>query len=108
MTNPPRIDGLSEAIDNVENREANFCDYHVIKVIQAARAWLEVQEGAETPGWLPTHLHTKRGTEYRVLNTAIMQCFDGAYDDMPLVLYVDKDGNHWVRPTEKFNDGRFV
>ncbi len=68
---------------------------------------LTAQSPVTVEGWRPTHRHVKRRTQYMVLNTAIMQCVDGQYDDMPLVLYRDIAGNHWVRPVEEFNDGRF-
>ena len=58
--------------------------------------------------WQPTHRHVKRGSEYRVVGEALMQSAVPVPDDASLVVYVDKQGTLWVRPTAEFNDGRFA
>lgn len=58
-------------------------------------------------GWLPTHRHKKRGTEYRVIGTAQVQCSDGLTDYEVVTVYVGQDNQMWVRRTPEFEDGRF-
>lgn len=57
--------------------------------------------------WQPTHRHKKRGTDYKRMGTAIMQCENEIFDMKNLTLYQDEDGQYWVRPPSEFNDGRF-
>lgn len=62
---------------------------------------------ARPEGWHPTYRHKKRGTTYRVIGEARVQC-DMALKDMAhVVVYEGEDGAKWVRPTAEFDDGRF-
>lgn len=51
--------------------------------------------------------HKKRGSLYRVLEIATMQCSVPDLDDNLAVVYEDMDGGVWVRPLAEFQDGRF-
>lgn len=75
--------------------------------------------------WRPTHRHKKTGGEYRLIGIGRMQAGDWsiavidsdedginrwAYrsvDMREVAIYVGADGQHWVRPREEFEDGRF-
>lgn len=52
--------------------------------------------------WTPTHRHRKGGL-YRVLTHGTLEA-----NRSPVVIYDDADGTVWVRPTEEFEDGRFL
>jgi hypothetical protein len=53
--------------------------------------------------------HEKRGTLYTELGRARLQCAGAVLsDDEPMVVYVDDDGQMWVRSEREFMDGRFV
>lgn len=70
--------------------------------------------GAQAGGWMPTHRHVKRGTEYQFVGTAEVQapnatCTCGALTDYEVVVvYRDASGNMWVRRKSEFYDGRFA
>lgn len=51
--------------------------------------------------WVATHRHCKGGL-YRVLGQGILEA-----DRTEAVIYQDKDGTIWIRPTLEFEDGRF-
>jgi hypothetical protein len=69
----------------------------------------------------PTHRHKKRGSEYILLGFGKMQAgrwFDllthngvleakTSVDMCEVAIYRGEDGQHWVRPREEFEDGRF-
>lgn len=60
----------------------------------------------EGDGWMPTHRHKKRGSTYQVIAEGRLQV-DGDLDNERVVIYRGEDGQHWVRPSYEFNDGRF-
>lgn len=51
--------------------------------------------------WVATHRHRKGGL-YRVLGQGILEA-----DRSEAIIYQDKDGTIWIRPTLEFEDGRF-
>lgn len=59
------------------------------------------------PKMTATHRHKKRGSEYRVLGQAQVQCSDGLTDYEVVTVYVGTDGEMWVRRKSEFEDGRF-
>ena len=55
--------------------------------------------------------HVKRGSEYKILGTALLQSKSpiAETDDLQLVVYQNiKTDDMWVRPSQEFYDGRFV
>lgn len=65
-------------------------------------------EPAQGEQWQPTHRHVKRGTEYRKIGDAQVQCEDGLTDYELATVYVGSDGGLWVRRKSEFEDGRFA
>lgn len=58
--------------------------------------------------WRPTHRHVGRGTDYRLVSSAVLQTEQPIGDNEFLALYQGEDGLYWVRPADEFKDGRFV
>jgi hypothetical protein len=54
--------------------------------------------------------HKRRGTDYEVVHTGVqVQCAKPICEGDTLVIYKShKDGTVWARPTDEFNDGRFL
>ena len=53
--------------------------------------------------------HIKRGSFYRVLTRdAELQSATEINEGKQLTVYQGMDGKIWVRPTEEFEDGRFM
>lgn len=56
-----------------------------------------------------THKHLKRGTRYKVIGQARLQCSTmPPQDGDMLTLYQGEDGIYSVRHPAEFGDGRFV
>ena len=55
----------------------------------------------------PTHIHKKTGKKYQLLECVGLQKSTEIEDGEICVLYVDKNGDKWVRSFAEFNDGRF-
>jgi hypothetical protein len=54
-----------------------------------------------------THRHRRRGSYYRKLGVAEVQCSQPIKEGDPLVVYAGEDGKLWARPQAEFEDGRF-
>ena len=71
--------------------------------------WLTKIGQPPIPDFQPTHRHLKRGTFYEVVvDVGMLQATGTELDECPVTIYRGEDGAWWVRPTEEFNDGRFV
>lgn len=55
----------------------------------------------------PKPEHKKRGGEYTVIGEGRVQCNYSLADLDLVTIYRGDDGQHWVRPTTEFEDGRF-
>lgn len=55
----------------------------------------------------PVWRHIKRGTLYREIGAAFLQCSEAPADRVALVIYRGDDGVMWARPHDEFYDGRF-
>lgn len=70
----------------------------------AARLDMAARENAK-----PIFKHLKRGTTYTILGTARIQTEWPVVDNVELTVYQGTDdGKMWARPTDEFEDGRFV
>lgn len=57
----------------------------------------------------PKVRHLKRGTTYNILGKARIQTEWPVVDNVELTVYQGtEDGKMWARPTDEFEDGRFV
>lgn len=70
-----------------------------------AEWWLKTLEAGND--WRPTHRHLKRGSEYQVLGTALLQANEPVGEAATLKIYRDQQGRLWARPEDEFEDGRF-
>lgn len=52
--------------------------------------------------WKATHRHRKGG-EYRQLHIGCLEA-----DRSAVIIYDDREGQVWVRPSHEFHDGRFT
>lgn len=70
----------------------------------AARLDMAARENAK-----PKVKHLKRGTTYNILGKARIQTEYPVVDNVELTVYQGtEDGKLWARPTDEFEDGRFV
>lgn len=70
--------------------------------------WLTDANESPLGNQVPTHLHLKRGTKYRLIGRSELQCSTGPVAEGTSILhYVGEDGSSWSRPETEFNDGRF-
>jgi len=126
QTNLTRERGLEEAAKFIDQRIADYVQEHgmtdpstgtvefpgwgdeyVDELENLAEGIRALSSQAAADGWLPTHRHKKRGTEYRIIGTAHIQCSDGLTDYEVVTIYVGQDNQMWVRRATEFEDGRF-